>query len=212
MLRNGTVAFCHAVWRYASLNLMAIALIVAGAGVLGVAPALAACCWAVSRDDERAPGQLVAGMWRQWRAEFFRANLALLPVAGVTALALLVASRTGGPVLALSIGVAVLSLQFALAIVYGISQRQGGVAEAFGNGARLFIACPLRLLGLLIAIAMLCLIAIWQPLFAIYGLLSVTARAAVVLLGSAFAQPIEAATARAHRLPSREVHPQEIRA
>jgi|GEM_PF-1218071 len=214
MLHRGTLAFCHTVWRYAAINLMTIALILAGAGVFGAAPALCAGCWAISRRDARNPGQLAAGMWRQWRAEFVRANLALWPLAGVTVAALLVASRAGGssPAVASAIVVALLSLQFALATGYGISQREGGVVDAFGNGARLFMASPWRLLALLAILMALGLVAIWQPLFALYGLLSVSARAAVALLGDAFASPVETAAASARSTPSRKVQPQEIRA
>jgi len=212
MMHRATLAFCHTVWRLAAINLMTIALIVAGAGVFGAAPALCACCWAVSRRDARTPGQLAVGMWRQWRAEFVRANLALWPLAGVTVAVLLAGSRADGssPALALAILVTVLSLQFALATGYGISQREGGVVDALGNGARLLAASPLRLLALLAVIAVLGLVAIWQPLFALYGLLSVAARAAVALLGDAFAPPLGASIVAARSAPSREVQPQEI--
>jgi len=199
-VHNATLAVCHTVWRFTAINLMTWMLVLAGAVVLGTAPALAACCWAVSRRDDRSVAQLAAGMWQQWRAEFVRANLALLPVVAVSITAWTSAPHVEGPMLAAVLVIAVLSLQFALATVYAISQVEGGVTDALGNACRLFLGAPLRLFALLAIVAVLCPIAIAQPLLALYGLLSVAARAAVALLGPAC--PV----------PSREVQPPEIRA
>lgn len=184
MMQRATVSFCNAVWRLAAINLTAIALVVAGLGLLGLAPAIAACLWAASRPDDRSVRQLVVGMRLEWRAELVRANLALLPPACLLAATLAILPRVHGPTLAVAIGVAAVTSAFALATLYVVSQVRCSVRDTLGNAGRLCAASPLRLLGALAAVAALCLVTLSQPLFGLYGLFAMSAHAGIASLGA----------------------------
>lgn len=183
-MQQATVSFCNTVWRLAAINLMAIALVVAGFGLFGLGPAITASLWAVSRHGDRSVRQLIVGMGREWRVEFLRANLALLPPVGILAAMLAILPYGHSAALAAAIAVSVLALAFMLATLYVVSQVHCDLRATLGNALRLCAVSPLRLLGSVAIVAMLCIIALSQPLFGLYGLFAVSARVSIALLGA----------------------------
>lgn len=156
------------IWQLAAINLFAAVLCIVGFGVFGIAPAITATLWATARLEDTRVGELIPAMWRQFRAEFVRANLVVWP--HVTLMVALVwLGLIGGGVLAgLLFAFAIMVAAHLLAGLFAISQLSGTTGDAFAN-ARLGLA--LAPYGYLIALA--CAPAlIWaawqQPLLGVY--------------------------------------------
>lgn len=184
MMQGVTVSFCNAVWRFAAVNLMCLMLILAGGVLLGAGPALVACLWAMSRTRDRSVRRICRGMWREWRKEFFRTNMAFLPVAVALALLVFIMPLVQGVSLALVIGLTMLSAQLALAVLYVVSQLRCSLPDTLINSARMLLAVPIRLLAATLAFPTALLITVWQPLFGLYGAFSVAGWCCIALLGA----------------------------
>lgn len=160
-------------WQLAAINLAALGLTVLGLGLLGLAPALVAALWATARLDRLTAGELMRGMWQQYRSEFATANLSALPVlavvAGTLALALVL------PVIASAflLPAALLMSGFALATLLVVAKLRGGAGDALANARAGFGLAPLRH----VALAPLLPLALWagaqQPLILVYFGLSI---------------------------------------
>jgi len=201
MMQGFTVSTCNTVWRFAAVNMMCLALTIAGGVVLGLGPAIAASMWAMSRPRDYSAGELCRGMWIEWRADFLRTNLALMPVVAVLALLVTFIPQAHGPSLAILIGLAGLLIELALAVVYVVSQMRCGIADTLGNAFRVLLAAPFRLFAAMLIIPTVVLVTVWQPLFGVYGLFSVAAWLCIALLG-AMQDP-------ASRILTLEYNPQE---
>ena len=156
------------VWQLAAINLVALGLMALGLGLLGAAPALAATLWAAGRTDDLTAGQLSRGMWREYRAEFVTANLAVLPLAlvalGSLALALVL------PMLALIVllPLAWIAAGYALAALFAISRLSGTATDALANARTGFSQAPMSHLIPVLAVPLVIWIASRQPLVALY--------------------------------------------
>ena len=156
------------IWQLVAINLTALGLILAGLGLLGLAPALAATLWATARLDRLTAGQLARGMWAEYRAEFATGNLVVLPLlfaaGGALTLALVL------PVIASAflMPLALMLAGFALAALVTLSKLKGTAKDALANARTGFGMAPLRHVGL----ALLAPLALWaasqQPLLALY--------------------------------------------
>ena len=161
------------IWQLAAINLTGLALTLAGLGLFGAAPALAATLWATARLDSLTAGQLARGMWREWHGEFVTANAAALPpllvVFGSLALALVL------PMIAsvVLMPIAVIAAGFALAALCAVSRLSGTAADALANARTGFALAPLRHVVLPMTAPFLVWVASQQPLLALYFGLSV---------------------------------------
>lgn len=182
MLQSAIIVTCNSVWRYCAVNLMILALTLAGAVVLGIAPAISAGYWAMSR-PELPLDQLARGMMREWRREFVRSNLFALPLglaiwgASLTPIAELIPFPYRAIILVL-VGETTVAALFALSIACA------SIRESFANTCMIMMMRPFRLLCVTLSLPALALIAFWQPLLVLYGLFSLHAAIAVWLLGS----------------------------
>jgi len=129
---------------------------------------LTAALWATARIDDARVGELVSGMWAQFRFEFVRANLLTAPhialIVGLVWLGVIGGSVIGGLLFAL----AVMTLAHLLAGLFAISRLSGTLADAFSN-ARLGLA--LAPYGHIIALVCLPFIGwtvLQQPLIGFY--------------------------------------------
>lgn len=184
MMQQYTVSVCNTVWRFAAVNLMTIALVIAGGGLFGASPAFAACLWAMSRSNELTTGQICRGMWHEWRAEFVRTNLVVLPVVSALTLLVIAIPFVHGFVLAALIVMILLASQLTLSALYVVSQVRCSVSDTFYNTTRVLMLAPARLLAALVIIPTLMIITISQPLFGLYGFFSVSAWSCIALFGA----------------------------
>jgi len=184
IMQGFTVSVCNTIWRFAAVNMMCLALMVAGGVVLGLGPAIAASLWAMSRQREYSAGELCQGMWNEWRSEFVRTNLALTPLVAVLALLVLFIPQAHGLFLAFLITLAGLVTQGVLAVLYVASQVRCGISDTLGNAIRVLLGAPLRLFAAMLIIPTGMLVTVWQPLFGVYGLFSVAAWLCIALLGA----------------------------
>ena len=181
-MQDATVTICNAIWRFAAVNLMTLGLALLGGVVLGAAPALCACLWATS-SAEPAVVALLKGMWREWRAELVRANLCLLPCALLLVVIGIAASRAQGAVLMACLVAMTILLQVAMAVLIVVSRFRSGYVDTLRNAAVVVLMAPGRLLLVASVLPILGLLAVWQPLFGLYGALSCFSAVAARIVG-----------------------------
>ncbi|WP_238475521.1 DUF624 domain-containing protein [Rhodophyticola sp. CCM32] len=167
-MQGFVVLFTTRIWQMTAINLVTIGLALAGLGLFGFAPALAACLWATRRIEDETVAQIVPGMWREYRREFLTLNAFALPH--------YIAFAVIGALLAMITGIAtsllLTALVFvALSLLAGIvvkSCLSGGIADTFVNAKWAMALAPYRLLLSLAVLPVLILVTAWQPLVGLY--------------------------------------------
>lgn len=177
MMSAFTVLLTTRIWQLAAINLMTLCLIICGLGVFGFAPALVAALWAVGRLEEMSVADLARGMWRQFAAEFWRANCIVgLPLA-VIVFAAWLATYFSGLIGALIVTVAVMAALHAVAALITLAQMSGGLRDGWANAATALRLAPYRLLACVMLIPLIAIAVVWQPPLGLYFALSVWALA-----------------------------------
>ncbi|WP_417522840.1 DUF624 domain-containing protein [Marinovum sp.] len=175
------------VWQLAAINLTALGLTLLGGGLLGLAPALAATLWATARMNTLTAGQLARGMWREYRAEFATANLAVWPLALVVLGSLTLALVLPMLALIVLLPLAWIAAGYALAAVYAISRLSGSATDALANARIGFSQAPMSHLIPVLALPFVAWVASHQPLVALYFGLSAPCLFINTLLAGALA-------------------------
>lgn len=167
-MQNFIVVSTTRIWQLAAINLATIGLIILGLGAFGVAPALSATLWATARMPTQTAGQLVSGMWREYRREFINANLSALPFLALAAMLLVGAFLVGGVFGAVILTLAVMAAIQFVATLFVISRLSARSVDTFTNAKCAVAMAPYRLLGALLLAAIAVLISLWQPLLGVY--------------------------------------------
>lgn len=194
MMSAFTVLVTTRIWQLAAVNLMTLCLIIFGLGVFGLAPAFVAALWAVGRLDEISVADLARGMWRQFRAEFWRANCIVgLPLAAIV-FAAWSATYFSGLIGALMITVAVMAALHAVAALITLAQMSGGLRDGWANAATALRLAPYRLLLCVMLIPLIAIAVAWQPPLGLYFALSVWALATHLIVQPGLASAIPTPT------------------
>lgn len=190
------------IWQLAAINLMTLCLIVCGFGLFGLAPALVAAFWAVARLDQMSVSELARGMWRQFRAEFWRANCIVgLPFA-MTVLAARLATVFSGLIGALVVTFAVMIALHAVAALITLSQMAGNTRDGWANATTALRLAPYRLLACVMLIPAIAVAVVWQPPLGLYFALSLWALAAHLIVQPGLASAMPSPTFSKTEVPS----------
>ncbi|QBY01223.1 DUF624 domain-containing protein [Rhodophyticola sp. CCM32] len=182
MVQNAIIKSCNVIWRYCAVNLMVLALTLAGGVVLGLAPAIAASYWAMAR-PEMPLGQIAKGMFAEWRCEFLRTNALMVPMV-ILAVGLSQLPQAAFVPVPVAVIALVLVTEWTIAALYSVSFSRATLRETATNAMLIIGGRPVRLLIATLAAPVLVLLATWQSLLVPYGLFSIHAAIVVGLLGS----------------------------